>query len=74
VKQHCRGFLGEEKQAVIEPAVLVEVMLVLRDIVKVLRGIQAGMRELEEAIDGRWAPAESDKDESKGRKRRMWSL
>jgi hypothetical protein len=65
-KQHCRRFLGEEKQAVMEPAVLGEVMPVLRDIVEVLRGIQAGMRGLEEAIDGCWALAESDEDESEG--------
>jgi hypothetical protein len=65
-KQHCGGFLGEEKRAVTEPTVLGEVMPVLRDIVEVLRGIRAGMRGLEEAIDGRWAPAESDEDESEG--------
>jgi hypothetical protein len=65
-KQHCGGFLGEEKQAVTEPAVLGEVMPVIWDIVEVLRGIQAGMRGLEEAINGRWAPAESDEDESEG--------
>jgi hypothetical protein len=65
-KQRCGGFLGEEKRAVTEPVVLGEVMPVLRDIVEVLRGIWAGMRGLEEAIDGRWAPAESDEDESEG--------
>jgi hypothetical protein len=65
-KQHCGGFLGEEKWAVTEPAVLGEVMPVLQDIVKVLRGIRAGMRGLEEAINGRWAPAESNEDESEG--------
>jgi hypothetical protein len=65
-KQRCGGFLGEEKRAVTEPAVLREVMPVLRDIVEVLRGIWAGMRGLEEAIDGCWAPAESDEDESEG--------
>jgi hypothetical protein len=65
-KQRCGGFLGEEKWAVMEPAVLREMMPVLRDIVEVLRGIRAGMRGLEEAIDGRWAPAESDEDESEG--------
>jgi hypothetical protein len=65
-KQRCGGFLGEEKRAVTEPAVLGEVMPVLRDIVEVLRGIRAGMRGLEEAINGRWAPAESNKDESEG--------
>jgi hypothetical protein len=65
-KQHCGGFLGEEKRAVTEPAVLGEMMPVLWDIVEVLRGIQAGMRGLEEAIDGRWALAESDEDESEG--------
>jgi hypothetical protein len=41
-KQRCGGFLGEEKQAVMEPAVLWEVMPVLRDIVEVLRGIRWG--------------------------------
>jgi hypothetical protein len=65
-KQRCRGFLGEEKRAVTEPAVLGEMMPVLRNIVKVLRGIRAGMRGLEEAIDSHWAPAESDEDESEG--------
>jgi hypothetical protein len=65
-KQRCGGFLGEEKRAVTEPAVLGEMMPVLWDIVEVLRGIQAGMRGLEEAIDGRWALAESDEDESEG--------
>jgi hypothetical protein len=65
-KQHCGGFLGEEKRAVTEPVVLGEVMPVLRDIVEVLRGIRVGMRGLEEAIDSRWAPAERDEDESEG--------
>jgi hypothetical protein len=64
VKQRCRGFLGKEKKAVMEPTVLREVMPVLRDIVEVLRGIWVGMRRLEEAIDGHWAPAERDKNES----------
>jgi hypothetical protein len=65
-KQCCRGFLGKEKQAVTEPTVLGEVMPVLRDIVEVLRGIWAGMRGLEEAIDGCWAPVGSKEDESEG--------
>jgi hypothetical protein len=46
--------------------VLGEVMTVLQDIVEVLRGIWVGMRGLGGAIDGCWAPAESDKDESEG--------
>jgi hypothetical protein len=65
-KQRCGGFLGKEKWAVMEPVVLRDVMPVLWDIIKVLRGIWAGMRGLEEAIDSRWAPAESDEDESEG--------
>jgi hypothetical protein len=65
-KQCCGGFLGEEKWVVTEPAVLGEVMPVLWDIVEVLREIWAGMRGLEEAINGCWAPAESDEDESEG--------
>jgi hypothetical protein len=51
-KQHCRGFLGEEKWAVMKPTVLREVMMVLQNIVEVLRGIWVGMRGLEEAING----------------------
>jgi hypothetical protein len=66
-KQHCGGFLGEEKRVVTEPAVLGEVMPVLRDIIEVLRGIWVGMRGLEEAINGRWAPAESNEDKSEGK-------
>jgi hypothetical protein len=65
-KQRCGGFLGEEKQAVMEPTVLGEVMPVLQDIIKVLRGIRAGIRGLEKAIDSHWALAESEGNESEG--------
>jgi hypothetical protein len=64
-KQCCEGFVGEEKQPVVESAGLGEVMAILQDAVKVLRGIRSGMRSLEEAIDGCYALAESDK-KSKG--------
>jgi hypothetical protein len=63
-KQCCGGFLGKEKQAVTEPVVLREVMMVPQDIIKVLRGIWLGMRGLEKAINGYWASVESDEDES----------
>jgi hypothetical protein len=64
-KQHCGGFLGEEKRPVAESAGLGEVTVILRDTVKVLKGIRSGMRSLEEAIDGHYAPVESDR-KSKG--------
>jgi hypothetical protein len=60
-----RGFLGEEKWPVAESVGLGEVMAILWDAVEVLRGIRLGMRSLEEAIDGHYAPVESD-GESKG--------
>jgi hypothetical protein len=64
-KQRCGGFLGEEKQPVAESTGLGEVTAILRDAVKVLKGIRSGMRSLEKAIDGRYVPVESDR-ESKG--------
>jgi hypothetical protein len=42
-----------------------EVTAILQDAVEVLKGIRSGMRSLEEAIDGRYAPVESD-GESEG--------
>jgi hypothetical protein len=65
-KQRCRGFLGEEKRAVTESVGLGEVTAILQDAVEALKGIRSGMRSLEEAVDGRWAPAESDEDKSEG--------
>jgi hypothetical protein len=64
-KQCCKGFVGEEKQPVAESAGLGEVTAILWDAIEVLRGIRSGMRSLEEAIDGYYAPAESD-EESEG--------
>jgi hypothetical protein len=64
-KQHCGGFLGEERQPVAESVGLGEVTAILRDAVEVLKGIRLGMRSLEEAIDGCYAPVESD-GESEG--------
>jgi hypothetical protein len=64
-KQHCGGFLGEEKRPVAESAGLGEVTAILRDAVEVLKGIRSGMRSLEEAINGRYAPVESN-GESEG--------
>jgi hypothetical protein len=64
-KQRCEGFVGEEKQPVAESAGLGEVTAILQDTVEVLRWIRSGMRSLEEAIDGRYAPVESD-EESEG--------
>jgi hypothetical protein len=64
-KQHCEGFVGEEKWPVVESTGLGEVTAILRDAVEVLRGIRSGMRSLEEAIDGHYVPVES-KEESEG--------
>jgi hypothetical protein len=64
-KQCCGGFLGEEKWPVAESAGFGEVTVILQDIIEVLRGIRLGMRSLEEAIDGHYAPVESN-GESKG--------
>jgi hypothetical protein len=64
-KQRCGGFLGEEKQPVAESTGLGEVMAILQNAVEVLKGIRSGMRSLEEAIDGHYAPVESN-GESKG--------
>jgi hypothetical protein len=64
-KQRCGGFLGEEKRPVVESTGLGEVMAILQDAVEVLKGIRSGMRSLEEAIDGCYAPVESD-GESEG--------
>jgi hypothetical protein len=63
-KQRCRVFGGEEKQPVAESMVLGEVMTILWDIVKVLRGIRVGMRGLEEAFDGHWVPVGNEEEES----------
>jgi hypothetical protein len=57
--------LGEERRPVVESAGLGEVTAILRDAIEVLKGIRSGMRSLEEAIDGRYAPVESD-GESEG--------
>jgi Sec-independent protein translocase protein TatA len=54
--------LGEEKWPVAESTGLGEVIAILRDAVEVLKGIRSGMRSLEEAIDGRYVPAESNKE------------
>jgi hypothetical protein len=64
-KQCCEGFVGEEKRPVAESTGLGEVTAILQEAVEVLRGIRSGMRSLEEAIDGCYAPAESD-EESEG--------
>jgi hypothetical protein len=64
-KQHCKGFVGDEKQPVAKSAGLGEVTAILQDTVEVLRGIRLVMRSLEEAIDGRYVLAESD-EESEG--------
>jgi hypothetical protein len=64
-KQRCGGFLGEERRPVAESAGLGEVTAILWDAVEVLKGIRSGMRSLEEAIDGHYAPVESD-GESEG--------
>jgi hypothetical protein len=64
-KQHCEDFLGEEKRPVVESTGLGEVMAILRDAIEVLKGIRLGMRSLEEAINGRYVPVESD-GESEG--------
>jgi hypothetical protein len=41
-----------------------EVTTVLQDIIKVLRGIQLGMKRLEEAIDGHWVAVGDEEEES----------
>jgi hypothetical protein len=50
-KQHCGGFLGEEKRPVAESTGLGEVTAILQDAVEVLKGIRSGMRSLEEAVE-----------------------
>jgi hypothetical protein len=57
--------LGEEKRPVVESTGLGEVTAILRDTIEVLKGIRSGMRSLEEAINGRYVPVESD-GESEG--------
>jgi hypothetical protein len=64
-KQHCRGFLGEETQPAAGSTGLGEVTAILWDTIEVLKGIRSGMRSLEKAIDGHYAPVESD-EESEG--------
>jgi hypothetical protein len=63
-KQRCRVFGGEEKQPVAESVVLGEATTILRELVKVLRGIHMGMRGLEEAFDGHWVPVGNEEEES----------
>jgi hypothetical protein len=63
-KQRCRVFGGEEKRPVAESAVLGEATTILQELIKVLRGICAGMRGLEEAFDGHWVPVGNEEEES----------